>query len=281
MTFGTFLHKNGIDPSSVLALRHAIQGNKFRKAIGRFAYERRDLFEAHQQAQSGTRADQLMKKPMVASFIGHEGQKARFIGLYANPEPPSQISESEFWAIRENAELRTFGHPKLEHPLFWFELRPMKSYFDLPIEVRWRGERSWSRQADCEGMLILNPEILDDSRIPEEVDAISEYEEGATRQITVNAYERDRKARKKCVDHYGKTCSVCDFDFENVYGKIGAGYIHVHHLRDLATIKTSYKVNPIKDLRPVCPNCHAMLHTETPAMGIERLKRILKNVAGA
>jgi predicted HNH restriction endonuclease len=92
----------------------------------------------------------------------------------------------------------------------------------------------------------------------------------------VNSYERNPAARRACIAHYGTGCSVCGFNFGQVYGDLGEGYIHVHHLRDLATIGTEYEVDPIADLRPVCPNCHAMLHRETPAMSIEELKEIIE-----
>jgi hypothetical protein len=100
--------------------------------------------------------------------------------------------------------------------------------------------------------------------------------EGSVRTVTVNAHERNRDARDACVDHYGAVCSVCSFDFAAIYGEIGKGYIHVHHLKDLASIGKKYQVDPVKDLRPVCPNCHAMLHTEKPAMTIEKLREIVE-----
>lgn len=95
--------------------------------------------------------------------------------------------------------------------------------------------------------------------------------EGALLRITVNRYERDPVARQKCIEHYGTACVVCGFDFEKRYGVIGAGFVHVHHLVDIASIGDRYQVDPVRDLRPVCPNCHAMLHQERPAMSIERL----------
>ena len=70
-------------------------------------------------------------------------------------------------------------------------------------------------------------------------------------------------------------------DFKSIYGEIGDGFIHVHHLVDLSTIAAEYKVNPIRDLRPVCPNCHAMLHKTKPAMSISDLKLILKQQKAA
>jgi len=100
--------------------------------------------------------------------------------------------------------------------------------------------------------------------------------EGAKKQIIVNSYERDPYARERCIKYYGFECSVCGFNFEKEYGEIGKEFIHVHHLTPLSEIKGEYEVDPIKDLRPVCPNCHAMLHKKIPAYTIEELKKIIK-----
>src|SRR5699024_2027348 len=106
----------------------------------------------------------------------------------------------------------------------------------------------------------------------EEVADGENYKEGSVKKITVNAYERNPVARKKCIDHYGCQCSICNFDFEQTYGEIGKEFIHVHHLVELSTIKGEYEVDPIEDLRPVCPNCHAMLHRRKPAYSIQEIK---------
>jgi len=100
--------------------------------------------------------------------------------------------------------------------------------------------------------------------------------EGAKKQVTVNKYERSSKARKKCLKKYGYKCFICEFDFDEIYGEIGKDFIHVHHLKEISSIAKSYKIDPIKDLRPVCPNCHAMLHKKNPAYTIEELKDILE-----
>ncbi len=98
------------------------------------------------------------------------------------------------------------------------------------------------------------------------------YYEGSAKRILVNAYERDPSARKACLNAHGFRCHVCNFSFEEVYGKVGAEFIHVHHLRSLATRGKRHNVNPEKDLRPVCPNCHAMLHRPQPMLTIAELK---------
>jgi len=113
--------------------------------------------------------------------------------------------------------------------------------------------------------------------LPEEVDTPQQYIEGASKLVSVNTYERNAEARAKCIKHYGYKCAVCSFDFENFYGSIGKNYIHVHHIVPLSAIKKEYQLDPIKDLIPVCPNCHAIIHRTQPALTIEQLKKHLIN----
>jgi 5-methylcytosine-specific restriction protein A len=126
-----------------------------------------------------------------------------------------------------------------------------------------------------EGKISNNPQ--EKSTIAEE---ISEKEalylfEGAKKQITVNAYERNPEARRECIKIYGYKCCICVFDFAEYYGEIGIGFIEVHHLKPLSEINKQYEVNPLNDLRPICPNCHSMLHRLN--LSIEQLRDILKN----
>ena len=109
-----------------------------------------------------------------------------------------------------------------------------------------------------------------------EITEAETYEEGAAQRVLVNRYERDPKARKKCIEHHGTRCAVCEFDFERRYGKIGKGFIHVHHLRPLGRLKSSYRIDPVRDLVPVCPNCHAMLHCQNPPYDIQQLRGRLR-----
>jgi 5-methylcytosine-specific restriction protein A len=63
-----------------------------------------------------------------------------------------------------------------------------------------------------------------------------------------------------CIEHNRPVCSICGFDFEEKYGPRGKGFIHVHHVIPIHQIGKEYKIDYRKDLIPVCPNCHAMLH---------------------
>jgi 5-methylcytosine-specific restriction protein A len=134
----------------------------------------------------------------------------------------------------------------------------------------------------------LNPnlgKVLEELGLLEEVDprlypefvirTKKDYKEGNKRKYSINIYERNSVARKKCIEYYGAKCSVCDIDFEKYYGKIGKGFIHVHHKKEISRIGKKNKVNPITDLEPVCPNCHSMIHRKVPAYTINELRSMI------
>jgi hypothetical protein len=118
--------------------------------------------------------------------------------------------------------------------------------------------------------------VLYDEHLAEEFSESTSEQlfEGAKRTITINAYERNPKARQLCIEYWKPFCVVCEFNFEDRYGELGKGFIHVHHLIPVSQIGDSYEIDPIKDLRPVCPNCHAMLHRQERTLTIEELKSI-------
>jgi 5-methylcytosine-specific restriction protein A len=109
---------------------------------------------------------------------------------------------------------------------------------------------------------------------PDEIDKSLYLYEGATKKVIVNKYERNLEARRKCIEYFGAICCVCEFNFEKIFGKVGEGFIHVHHLIEISTIQKSYIIDPINDLIPVCPNCHAMIH-KGPPYSIKDIKKIL------
>ena len=113
--------------------------------------------------------------------------------------------------------------------------------------------------------------------LPDELDGFLPIREGARYQITVNAYERNPIARDRCIAHYGPTCFVCGFNFGAAYGPVADGLIHVHHVKPLAEIGKKYKVDPITDLRPVCPNCHAVIHMGAGCRSIDEVKHLVED----
>ncbi len=124
-------------------------------------------------------------------------------------------------------------------------------------------------------------DYIPDIPLPEEVQEPSRYLEGASKVVTVNAYERSKEARDACIEKYGPKCAVCDFEFEKHYGPEVKGLIHVHHLVPLSEIRTQYELDPVKHLRPVCPNCHAVIHYGGKVLSIEEVKERMRRARGA
>jgi 5-methylcytosine-specific restriction protein A len=127
-----------------------------------------------------------------------------------------------------------------------------------PVQIRWH---------------IALPEFRD----PESQSGDAAFREGAKKSVTVNARERNPEARKACIRRHGLRCSVCSLDFEERFGDLGKGFIHVHHLNLLSRQPDEHVVNAFDDLVPVCPNCHAMLHRTDPPMLPGDLRKILQS----
>ncbi|MCO0600951.1 DUF3427 domain-containing protein [Peribacillus butanolivorans] len=164
--------------------------------------------------------------------------------------------------LNPNGNVFIFAREDNNNPLFTYigNGRVKETFDTIPVKIIWQFTDHQEN----------HPEI-----IPEEIVSEDSLFEGGTKTIKVNIYERSPMARKRCIDHYGLNCSVCSFNFYDKYGEIGKDFIHVHHLVPLHEIKDVYEIDPIRDLRPVCPNCHAMLHKRKPALSIEELKEVI------
>ncbi|QEY33055.1 HNH endonuclease [Synechococcus sp. RSCCF101] len=184
-----------------------------------------------------------------------EGKKANYVMVrfdrLFDPTSGIKITPDEF---------------KRFHPSLW---RSQGSGKSIPLDVAVQIERLWSERCG-DYSLPYADELLEGLT----------YSEGTKKQVTVNAYERDPRARDRCIGRWGHSCSVCGFHFQSFYGELGKGYIHVHHLKPLLEIGEEYKVDPIIDLRPVCPNCHAMLHRGKSVLSIKELKSLIISCGG-
>ncbi len=183
------------------------------------------------------------------------------------------------WTI-VNSRYGKLGHAVCDELGIVPQLRPNDTY-------RWWSvwSRGWKTPAGFVWQML--PKVADaleqlgwvdgaELLLPEEVAEPSRYVEGACRRVSINAYERDDRARRKCIEHHGTNCCICGFNFGAAYGEVAEGHIHVHHLRPLAEIGGEYVVDPVEDLRPVCPNCHAVLHLGGCCRTIEEVQQLLE-----
>ena len=93
-------------------------------------------------------------------------------------------------------------------------------------------------------------------------------------------YERKSGNRALAIEINGRTCAVCTFNFDDFYGREYAdSYIQIHHIKPLS--KYEGKIDPAKDLLPLCANCHAMAHRRRDTVtSIEELKELIEKANG-
>ena len=107
--------------------------------------------------------------------------------------------------------------------------------------------------------------------------------EGKVSTKTAIVKERSQKLRRAAIEHYtadGKIlCSVCGFDFKEIYGDLGDGYIQMHHENPIYQYADdgleSYISEAVKNMKPLCANCHCMIHrNKNKLISITELKAI-------
>lgn len=123
---------------------------------------------------------------------------------------------------------------------------------------------------------------LEETGFADESTSESHFAEGASERVFVNRYERSSAARAACLAHYGRTCTVCEARFAAQYGSAAPRLVQVHHLNPLGVRQGEGQVDPVRDLRPLCPSCHALVHLQSPPLSIEAARRLLGlSVGGA
>jgi len=227
------------------------------------------------------------------SFVNVKEKFVIFGAWDTNTEGDKSLILSESWRSRKGRKNNGFAQ-SLEHVGLIFEngydlyIFPIihfpekdKDRFDGPAKIKSFIKVLTKKSLYKEGDNWYATDLGIESNFPNDVSQQESYEEGSVKSVTVNAYERNPEARDACIKYHGVVCAVCDFDFKTTYGEIGAGYIHVHHIKPLHEIRRSYIVDPKKDLIPVCPNCHAMIHRNKNPLSIRELKAQISRARGS
>ncbi len=101
------------------------------------------------------------------------------------------------------------------------------------------------------------------------------YIEGYREIRQINDYGRNRAARDKCLEYYGAKCAICGFDSKSAYGISITEIIHVHHIVAIAGTDKAHSIDPVKDLIPLCPNCHAIIHSKKPNYTVDEIRNMV------
>jgi predicted HNH restriction endonuclease len=110
------------------------------------------------------------------------------------------------------------------------------------------------------------------------------FEEGAPVAANRRIAKRSALLRKIAVKHFKDEegsiqCEGCGFLSEDIYGMEFRGLIEIHHARPLFMTRFR-KVDidtALKELIPLCPNCHRIVHRDPNAcMSLSDLRRVIE-----
>lgn len=155
----------------------------------------------------------------------------------------------------------------------WNSHSPNFTYLGQPHIESWRdGVQVSSTLSTIEVVFSFDDESSEGFQVPP---TDQPKTEGKKSLAIINRYERDPKLRLEAINRHGLSCMACGFNFERVYGELGSGFIHVHHLNPLGEVGQQHNVDPVTDLAPLCPNCHSMVHRRSRAISIQELRTII------
>lgn len=133
-------------------------------------------------------------------------------------------------------------------------------------QERIRTYENWQGFLDHLG---IEHQVKKTSTTPLSADSAKHYFEYVQKKNGMMEFEltyRNRTAREKCLELQGMRCAVCGFDSMEKYGI--PGIIHVHHKDPVADMDDKREVDPAVDLVPLCPNCHALVHSKKNSSGV-------------
>jgi hypothetical protein len=169
------------------------------------------------------------------------------------------------------------GWPPDRHDPHWKNIpAALGGRFNTGIAMRWHVVKRVHIPIDVRfprlGWLNLNRD-----RLPRpDVDPAEEFLEGGKHIRRHILTERNPRLRARAKDLWRSKmgrlqCIVCGFDFEQHYGEIGSDFIEMHHEDPVSISHRPRLVTPLQ-LKPVCANCHRMIHRQRPFLSSRNLK---------
>lgn len=155
LTLNDLLSLSGIEPKSVVVLRHKPYEPRLNRIFEWLVSERRDLFDCYQSTHGANTESAIKRADYVVSCIRHPNKAALFVGLYRVASFRT-ISVSECVTREKHQELMTLGMSgnfatDLQSKLLEFDLTLTEWHASWigKLILNWSGpERAWYRWAD-------------------------------------------------------------------------------------------------------------------------------------
>lgn len=106
---------------------------------------------------------------------------------------------------------------------------------------------------------------------------IERVQEGRTFEEISKTYERSRVNRALCLAYHGYDCMACGVNLRQLYSGLASDFIHVHHLNPVASSGIT-KPDPIREMVPLCPNCHCVAHKRNPPYTITEIQNMMQPI---
>ena len=180
------------------------------------------------------------------------------IDLEVNGVPFSFDSE-ELWA-------QTWSRLALSMNIGQLELGVDEGESDAHIVCRWTGRFAAA---------VISILPMEETGEIVESDVIG-YPEGALKTVRTNRYERDRRNRSAALAIHGTACKGCGLEMGARYGPVATGLVDIHHVTPVSQLGAGYVIDPVRDLVPLCPNCHAVAHRRDPVLTASEIELLLK-----
>lgn len=205
------------------------------------------------------------------------GSLVRQLGRWAQDNPDAWRGAVEEISTQDVALTITVNHEILDDPReppggLWRAFG-IECWARIPARTPEEITRSLITVASPALALALNGFLEQDEGT--ELPSFEPLPEGAVTTVKVNRYERNPVNRLRCISHYGVECWACELNFGEHYGPTAAGYIEVHHRIPVSAMGNGYLVDPIRDLVPLCSNCHSAAHRRNPPYEPSEIRQLL------
>jgi hypothetical protein len=154
-TFSELLTQTGIDPKSVLVMRHRPREESLNFAFDSVAAEHPELFNHYQSFQSPREEGMLKRAKFLAAFIRHGPTAALFVGLYQvkgfSLSTRGKINSGPDFSRLAELGMGDYSNGDREAPMAYFDLAKTQwgEDFGERLVIDWPGgARSWARWAD-------------------------------------------------------------------------------------------------------------------------------------
>ena len=205
------------------------------------------------------------------------GALVRQLGRSAQDNPDAWWGAVEEISTQDVALTITVNHEILDDPRkppggLWRAFG-IECWARIPARTQDEITRSLITVASPALALALNGFLEQDEGT--ELPSFEPLPEGAVTTVKVNRYERNPVNRLRCISHYGVECWACGLNFGELYGPSAAGYIEVHHRIPVSALCNGYLVDPVRDLVPLCSNCHSAAHRRNPPYEPSEIRELL------